>query len=47
MHIAGTLEVILEFMKDSMGGMRKLFPDIETPDVYLKDALANGAVIAQ
>jgi hypothetical protein len=32
MYIAGSLEVILEFVADSLGGMRKLFPDIETPD---------------
>ncbi len=43
MYIAASLEVILEFMKDSLGGMRGLFPDIVGPDVYLKDALAQRA----
>jgi hypothetical protein len=47
MYISGSLEVLLEFVNDSLGGMRKLFPDIETPDVYLKDALAKRARAAE
>lgn len=47
MYIAASLELLLQFMTDSLGGMRKLFPDIETPEVYLKNALAQRARAAE
>jgi hypothetical protein len=39
LYIGGSLELVNELVQDSTAGIRKLFPDIETPDHYLKEAL--------
>jgi hypothetical protein len=42
LYIGGSLELVNELVQDSTSGMRKLFPDIETPDQYLKTVLGKG-----
>jgi hypothetical protein len=41
LYIGGSLEVVNELVTDSTTGMRKLFPYIESPAHYLKDALSR------